>query len=1055
MNAINTNEQMIQKINEVLQNKKDAVVNIVNDKLTISVFSLLEKNLKNVKEINFVIRDVRYLPQQSEIAHEFEINPTDVLFNAYDITEKNKLQHFSRARSMHDFIEKYVNVRKVNSGIRVGGNILIIDDDFMIQGSSSLEVSKKNNRELLSNINFDSILSGSADKEQIQGATETFNRIWFNKRFSVDYKKELLTSLQYVYKEHAPEFLYYFTLNELFGDQLDAGVERFERDSVRFKKTQIWNALYDFQKDCVVSAIRKLNTYGGCIIADSVGLGKTFEALAIIKYFEIGMNRVLVLTPAKLYDNWNSFRGDYKDSFLKETFNYRIMFHTDLSRYSGMSRSGQDLKKFDWGLYDLVVIDESHNFRNRNDRYDDNDQLIMTRYARLMQDVIKHGNNNTKVLMLSATPVNNSLVDLKNQISIITRDTDSAFEEKGITSVENLLRRTSASINAWEKRSHHKKDELLDSLPSDFYKLLEMMTIARSRKHITNYYGNNGVGKFPEKNRPITLNSDIDTEGELLNFKETNELLEALLLSVYTPMKYIKKEYTKIYTDKYSLKGKHGGYMEFDTQANGMIILHRFNLFKRLESSVYSFEETLRRMIEKIERTQESLLKGIGDVLQEDTEFDDNEEVYIEGKYEIDVKHLRIDDYLEDLESDKRIISKIHENAKKVLTEQRDQKLRDLIKILEYKLKETPYNNGNKKVIVFTAFADTADYLYDKLSKKLNVYTACVTGKRVVTNNTNVDNEFNSVLCAFSPLSKMKKEISVNEQIDLLIATDCISEGQNLQDCDTVINFDIQWNPVSLIQRFGRIDRIGSKNTNIQMINFFPNMELNDYLGLEARVKGKMTTLNLVSTGDEDVLTPEMNDFNFRKRQLERLKDEVIDIEDANDNISLTDLNMNEYLNELSEYIQNVPEIKKVPKGVYSVTDGDNAGVLFCFKHRNDANKPKSDSSLYPYYLIYMRNNGEVFYGNGQAREVVKQFRKLCYKKKQPIMELFQQFFVRTNNAKDMQFYSDLLNKAIKSIKGEEESKATQLMFDFGGFNNAFAEETADDFELISFLVVE
>lgn len=1055
MNAINTNEQMIQKINEVLQNKKDAVVNIVNDKLTISVFSLLEKNLKNVKEINFVIRDVRYLPQQSEIAHEFEMNPTDVLFNAYDITEKNKLQHFSRARSMHDFIEKYVNVRKVNSGIRVGGNVLIIDDDFMIQGSSSLEVSKKNNRELLSNINFDSILSGSADKEQIQGATETFNRIWFNKQFSVDYKKELLTSLQYVYKEHAPEFLYYFTLNELFGDQLDAGVERFERDSVRFKKTQIWNALYDFQKDCVVSAIRKLNTYGGCIIADSVGLGKTFEALAIIKYFEIGMNRVLVLTPAKLYDNWNSFRGDYKDSFLKETFNYRIMFHTDLSRYSGMSRSGQDLKKFDWGLYDLVVIDESHNFRNRNDRYDGNDQLIMTRYARLMQDVIKHGNNNTKVLMLSATPVNNSLVDLKNQISIITRDTDSAFEEKGITSVENLLRRTSASINAWEKRPHHKKDELLDSLPSDFYKLLEMMTIARSRKHITNYYGNNGVGKFPEKNRPITLNSDIDTEGELLNFKETNELLEALILSVYTPMKYIKKEYTKIYTDKYSLKGKHGGYMEFDTQANGMIILHRFNLFKRLESSVYSFEETLRRMIEKIERTQESLLKGIGDVLQEDTEFDDNEEVYIEGKYEIDVKHLRIDDYLEDLESDKRIISKIHENAKKVLTEQRDQKLRDLIKILEYKLKETPYNNGNKKVIVFTAFADTADYLYDKLSKELNVYTACVTGKRVVTNNKNVDSEFNSVLCAFSPLSKMKKKISADEQIDLLIGTDCISEGQNLQDCDTVINFDIQWNPVSLIQRFGRIDRIGSKNTNIQMINFFPNMELNDYLGLEARVKGKMTTLNLVSTGDEDVLTPEMNDFNFRKRQLERLKDEVIDIEDANDNISLTDLNMNEYLNELSEYIQNVPEIKKVPKGVYSVTDGDNTGVLFCFKHRNNANKPKSDSSLYPYYLIYMKNNGEVLYGNGQAREVVKQFRKLCYKKKQPVMELFREFFVRTNNAKDMQFYSDLLNKAIKSIKGEEESKATQLMFDFGGFNNAFAEETADDFELISFLVVE
>lgn len=1059
-NVINTNEKMIEAINAVLRDKKDAVVNIVNDKLTISVFSQLEKNLKNVKEINFVIRDVKFLPHQSEIAHEFEINPTDVLFNAYDITEKNKLQHFSKARNMHDFIEKHVNIRKANPAVRIGGNVLIIDDDFMIQGSSSLEVSRMNSRESFSNINFDTILTGSADKEQILGAIETFKKIWFNERVSVDYKEELLASLKYVYKEHAPEFLYYFTLNELFGNQLDVGVERFERDSVRFKKTQIWNALYDFQKDCVVSAIRKLNTYGGCIIADSVGLGKTFEALAIIKYFEIGMNRVLVLTPAKLYDNWNSFRGDYKDSFLKETFNYRIMFHTDLSRYSGMSKSGQDLKKFDWGLYDLVVIDESHNFRNRKDRYDDNDQLIMSRYARLMQDVIMHGNNNTKVLMLSATPVNNSLVDLKNQISIITRDNDAAFDEQGISSVENLLRRTTASINVWDKIPHHKKDQLLDSLPSDFYKLLELMTIARSRKHITSYYGGNDVGKFPEKNKPDTYNSDIDVKGELLHFKETNELLEALILSVYTPTKYIKEEYKRLYIEKYSLKGKHGGDMDFDTQANGMIILHRFNLFKRLESSVYSFEETLRRLLERIERTERLLLKGSGKVEEEDSGFDDSDsdDVYIEGKYEIDVKHLRVHDYLDDLESDKQIIAEIHNNAKRILDENRDQKLQDLIAIIEKKIKDTPYNDGNRKVIVFTAFADTADYLYDKLSvymRKLGIYTASVTGKRVITNNKKVDSDFNSVLCAFSPISKMKKEIPENEQIDLLIGTDCISEGQNLQDCDMVINFDIQWNPVSLIQRFGRIDRIGSKNTNIQMINFFPNMELNEYLGLEARVKGKMTTMNLVSTGDEDVLTPEMNDFNFRKRQLERLKDEVIDIEDANDNISLTDLNMNEYLNELSEYIQNVPEIKKVPKGVYSVTDGDNAGVLFCFKHRNDANKPKSDSSLYPYYLIYMRNNGEVLFGNGQAREVVKQFRKLCYGKSKPVMELFQKFFVRTNNAKDMQFYSDLLNKAIKSIKGEEESKATQLMFDFGGFNNAFADETADDFELISFLVVE
>ena len=1055
--AIRSNEQMIKMINEVLQTKQDAVINIVNDKLTISVFSLLEKNLQNVREINFVIRDARFLPHQSEISHEFEINPTDVLFNAYDITEKNTLQHFAKAKSMHDFIEKHVSIKRVNPGIRVGGNVLIIDDDFLIQGSSSLEVSQKHTRDMMNSINFDTVLNGSADKEQISGALNTFNQIWFNEKISTDFKDELLKSLQYVYKEHSPEFLYYFTLNELFGQQLDVGVERFEKDSTRFKKTEIWNALFDFQKDCVVSAIRKLNKYGGCIIADSVGLGKTFEALAVIKYFELGMNRVLVLTPAKLYDNWNSFRGDYKDSFLHEQFNYRIMYHTDLSRYRGMSKSGMDLKKFDWGLYDLVVIDESHNFRNRNDRYDENDQLIMTRYARLMQDVIKHGNNNTKVLLLSATPVNNSLVDLKNQLSIITHDEDFAFEEEGIPSIDNLLRRSSSIINQWEKQPRHTKNELLDSLPSDFYKLLELMTISRSRKHITNYYGNKDVGKFPDKNKPITMNSDIDCQGRLLNFRDTNDLLESLILSVYTPTSYIREEYKKHYMEKYSLSGKHGGKITFDTQSRGMIILHRFNLFKRLESSVYSFEETLRRLLERIDRTQELLKRGSGLIDEEETDFNE-EDIYIEGKYEIDVKHLRVKDYLEDLESDKEIVREIHKNAKRILDDHRDQKLLDLKKILAEKVENTPYNAGNRKVLLFTAFADTADYLYDELADYMNqfgIFTATVAGRGIRTNNKNVDNDFNSVLCAFSPLSKMKKEIPAEKQIDLLIGTDCISEGQNLQDCDTVINFDIQWNPVSLIQRFGRIDRIGSKNKNIQMINFFPNIELNEYLGLEQRVKGKMTTLNLVSTGDEDILTPEMNDFNFRKRQLERLKDEVIDIEDANENISLTDLNMNEYLNELSEYIHNNPEIKKVPKGVYSVTDDENKGVLFCFKHRNELEKPKSDSSLYPYYLIYIMNDGEILYGNTQARETVKQFRKLCYGKAEPVKELFQKFFDKTDNATKMDFYSGLLNKAINEIQGEEETKAVQLMFDFSGFNNAFAEESVDDFELVSFLVVE
>lgn len=1055
-NVIGSTEQMIDKINDVLKNKKNAVVNIVNDKLTLSVFALLEQNLKNVKEINFVIRDTKYVPEKSEISHEFEMAPKDILYNSYDIVEKNKLKHFAKAKAMHDFIRDYVNVKKVNPKIKIGGNVILIDDDFMIQGSSSLEISSKKQYSSLRNINFDTMLNGTMDKEQILSAKNIFNQIWFNEQVSIDYKDELLQSLSFVYKDHSPEFLYYFTLNELFGYQIDSGIERFERDSEKFKKTEIWNSLYDFQKDCVVSAIQKLQKYRGCIIADSVGLGKTFEALAVIKYFEIKMDNVLVLTPAKLYDNWNSFRGTYKDSFLNEIFNYKIMFHTDLSRYKGMSKSGQDLKRFDWGNYDLVVIDESHNFRNRNDRYDDNDQLIMNRYARLMQDVIKRGKNNTKVLLLSATPVNNSLVDLKNQISIITGDRDFAFEEEGISSVENLLRKSSAIINQWESTPSHSKNDLLDSLPSDFYKLLELMTISRSRKHITSYYGNSNVGKFPNKNKPKTLRPEIDSEEQLLKFADTNELLETLELSVYTPTKYIKSEYQKIYVEKYSLKGKHGGNMDFQTQSKGMIVMHRFNLFKRLESSVYSFAETLRRLIERIDRTIEVLSKG--GYIDEETGMPDEEYGYLEGKYEIEVAHLRVEDYLYDLEGDKIILEKIYSEAKCVLDEQRDLKIQTLQDEIVKKITGTPYNKGNKKIIVFTAFSDTAEYIYQQIASELqkhHLYTACVTGKGVKSTNKNVDNDFNSILCAFSPKSKMKKEIPASEQIDILIGTDCISEGQNLQDCDTVINFDIQWNPVSLIQRFGRIDRIGSTNECIQMINFFPNLELNEYLGLEQRVKGKMTTLNIVSTGDEDFLSPEMNDFNFRKRQLERLKDEVIDIEDANENISLTDLNMNEYLYELSDYVNKTPSLKKVPNGVYSVTDGENQGVLFCFKHRNLDDKPKSDSSLYPYYLIYLDNDGQVLYGNGKAREVVKLFRKLCYGKNEPVKQLFEKFFTRTNNTKDMKIYSELLNKAVSSIKGEEEAKAFQTTFDFGGFNNAFAEETTDDFELISFLVVE
>lgn len=1053
--GVNSNEDIVGKINEVLNSKKNCVVNIVNDKLTLSVFSLLEKNLKNVKEINFIIRDTKSIPSQSEISREFDIagSAKDMLFNSYDIIEKNKLQHFGKAKNMYEFIKKHVNVKKVKKGITIGSNIIIIDDDFMIQGSSSLELSSKvTNRR---SINFDTVINSSMDKNQIIQANTVFNRIWFGENVTEDYKSELLKSLSYVYKDHSPEFLYYFTLNELFGNQLDYGIERFEKDNINFKKTEIWDMLFDFQKDAVLSAIQKINKYNGCIIADSVGLGKTFEALAVIKYFELRQDNVLVLTPAKLYDNWASFKGDYVDSPIKENFNYKIMFHTDLSRDRGLSREGKDLSRFDWSKFDLIVIDESHNFRNRVEKKDGN----ITRYQKLLSS-IKKGNATTKVLLLSATPVNNSLTDLKNQISLITADEDRAFEDKGINSVDNLLRRTSTVINRWDRQRVKKKEDLFNDLPPDFYRLLEMMTISRSRKHITNYYGTEKIGTFPDKLKPDTYKPEIDSKEKLINFKETNAMLEDLTLAVYAPISYIKSEYLPIYKEKYESIGKNGRVLlSNELRESGTKTLHRFNLFKRLESSVYSFGETIRRLMERINNYIEVIEKSSNNEQVEIDVEDIEDDETLDYKYEINVKHLNKANFLSDLYFDLSILEELYRDITKVLEEGRDKKLENLVQVLTNKVKETPYNHGNKKVLIFTAFADTAKYLYESINKellKLNCYSACVSGSyKPKTNNKNINDDFNSVLSAFSPQSKLRKELPKEQGIDILIGTDCISEGQNLQDCDCIINYDIQWNPISLIQRFGRIDRIGSKNKSIKMINFFPAIELNEYLSLEQRVKGKMVSVNLASTGDEDILTPEMNDINFRKRQLEKLKDEVIDIEDANDNISLTDLNMNEYLFELSNYIKEVPEIKEVPQGIYSITKGEKQGVIFCFKHKNTLEKPKNESSLYPYYLLYINNHGEVYYTNNQAREVLKEFRKICFKKGEPLETLIKEFLKETKNTKDMSMYSKLLSEAIKTIQGNEEEIAIETMFDFGGFNNEFANESEDDFELISLLVVK
>ena len=688
----------------------------------------------------------------------------------------------------------------------------------------------------------------------------------------------------------------------------------------------------------------------------------------------------------------------------------------------------------------------------------------------MLETVVKK-KTHTKVLLLSATPVNNSLTDLKNQITLITGDHDDAYEKEGIESIGQTLRKASAIFNAWEKQGYSSKEELYDSLPKDFFSLLELLTISRSRKHITNYYKSEDIGTFPAKLPVSTYNPNIDTQRKLLNFKETLVTLEDLQLAAYTPMRYIKREYREMYQQMYQTIHKGKVVFTQEGRENTTKILQLFNLFKRLESSVYAFLQTLKRQIERI-NNYISLLNGNGNELTDEV-FSDDEETSLDYKLDIKVAHLDKEAYLNDLIFDKVIIERLIEQAEKILAEGRDEKLIALKKIIKDKIENTPFNAGNKKILIFSAFADTARYLYEAVSGELlsrGYYTGMVSGsdkpqttipqhlKPIQKSGRQIPFDFNKVLTYFSPVSK-NANITEDRQITVLIGTDCISEGQNLQDCDTVINYDIQWNPVHLIQRFGRIDRIGSRNAQIKLINFFPAMDLNEYLGLESRVKKKMIQSNVVSTGDDNLLSPEMNDLSFRTKQMEKLRNEVIDIDDASDTISITDLNMNQYIYELSQFIRSHKELVQVPRGIYSIAKANELGinqngVLFCFKYKNNEEKPNSDSSLFPYYLSFVSDEGEVVYKSTQARELLKRFRGLCYRMNTVNEELVRAFLRETKNTTNMSRYSDLLNKVVGSIQKVEEDNAGFSLFDFGGFKNDFADKTSDDFELVSFIIV-
>ena len=905
------------------------------------------------------------------------------------------------------------------------------------------------------------------DTASTQTMLNLFNKAWNDNEKVKDVKKALLESLEVVYRENTSEFIYFVTLYNIFKDYLsDLTEEEIVKSKTGFKDSVVWNKLYNFQKDGVLGAIDKLEKYNGCILADSVGLGKTFEALAIIKYYELRNNRVLVLCPKKLRENWLVYRGNRRDNILGEDrLNYDVLNHTDLSRYTGHS-GDINLEEVYWENYDLIVIDESHNFRNNNNSKENKE----TRYSRLLNQIIKKGVK-TRVLMLSATPVNNRMNDLKNQIAFATEGNDKALSADGIKSIEQTLRKAQMAFNKWNDLEEEDKsvESLLEMLEVDYFKLLDMLTIARSRKHIQKYYDTTSIGKFPERLKPINVKADVDTKNDFIKLAELNKLIKSLNLAIYSPMKYVLPSKVEQYSKKYDTNMGKTVFKQTDREES-LVHLMRINILKRMESSIHSFAITVLKILKNIEGTLEKINTFedfVEDFDIEELDIEDNrlDGVLIGSKnVKIHLKDIDKIRWESELEADKVILEKILKEANKITVE-RDKKLVELQKLIKQKV-ENPLNKENKKIIIFTAFADTAKYLYNNISTyildELGLYSAIVTGSdNPKTNLKGVKTEFNNILTNFSPRSKERRDKDKPE-IDILIATDCISEGQNLQDCDYLINYDIHWNPVRIIQRFGRIDRIGSQNEVIQLVNFWPNMELDEYINLESRVSGRMVMLDMSATGEENIIEENttMNDLEYRKKQLKQLQDQVPDIEDINGNISITDLSFNDFKMDLVNYMKNHKELlEKAPTGMYAIAKSniDEAvrGVIFCLKKINQNIKPSEYNTLNPYFFVYIKDDGEILLNFIQSKKILDIYKKVCSGQNELYTELIKEFNQETNNAKDMKKFTDFLEKTVENIVGKEEEKGIESLFSFDKTTLSKSVQNMDDFELISFLVIK
>jgi SNF2 family DNA or RNA helicase len=1063
---------------------------------TIYAYDALREQLDDIGNFRFLFGEPRFI-------RSLEPEKTDK--KAFKIEDEglglsNRLSQKDVARRCAQWIQSKVEIRSIRESNLLHGKLYHIDDgkrEHALMGSSNF-TQRGLGLSATSNIELNMVIDSDRDRSDLK---QWFDELWSNEELVEDVKAQVLEYLADLYVDHCPEFIYFKTLYHVFEKFLsgqDESSQFFE--NINIIDSGIWNALFDFQKDGVKGAIQKINMYNGCILADSVGLGKTYSALAVIKYFELRNHRVLVLCPKKLRDNWTVYQAHNASGlnpFVNDRFAYTVLSHTDLSRDDGKS-GDVDLGTLNWSNFDLIVIDESHNFRNnvKGKRDEEGNVVKKSRYERLMQDIIQ-GGVKTKVLLLSATPVNNDLKDLRNQLYLVSEGQDHSFAgTTGIASIKQTLDTAQKTFGEWAKRTGDRDPkDLLDRLPASFFTLLDELTIARSRKHIQKYYRSSlaQIGQFPKRAKPSSIYSDIDKKGRFPTYDRLNEEIEKYQLAIFKPSTYVLEQFKIQYLSEHDI-----GNFSQENREKFLIGMMKVNFLKRLESSVKSFAITMDRTVKKIEDLEDLLeaYKKLRDGKAEDLQahqflLEEEEDEELRAAFEIGsrkyrLEHMRVDDWLKDLQADKQQLSMLAESAEAV-NPQRDAKLEKLKAIIQKKVQHPSTNKqgeANRKVIVFCAFADTAAYLYEQLEtwaqQHLHAHIALVSGGARPNRSTFGAADFNPILTNFAPRAKQRAKIASMPQdgeIDILIATDCISEGQNLQDCDLLINYDIHWNPVRIIQRFGRIDRIGSQNENIQLVNFWPTPDLNKYINLKNRVEARMALVDIAATNEDNILTSNLSgaeleeliqqDLKYRDKQLMRLKDEVLDLEDFNESVALNEFSLDDFRMDLANFVEaNRAKLEEAPYGLYAVVPASSEtanvkpGVIYCLKQQAHQNAQGAETvnPLSPYFLVYIQSDGGVRYNFTAPKQVLEVFRALCQGKTQAYDELCQLFDQQTHNGQDMSTYTTLLDKAVAAIAAQFAKKnAANLFTGRGGklLDASKAVKNTNDFELVTWLVIQ